>query len=42
MAGGGSLIFAVAPECRRLTGLEPGTDAASEAHAEFVARLLVP
>jgi len=42
MAGAGSLIFAVAPECRRLTGLDPGTPAAIEAHAEYVARLLVP
>ena len=42
MAGAGSLIFAVAPECRRLTGLDPGTEAAVEAHADFVARLLVP
>jgi AcrR family transcriptional regulator len=42
MAGAGSLIFAVAPECRRLTGLDPETDQAVEVHAEFVARLLVP
>ena len=42
MAGAGSLIFAVAPECRRLTGLDPETPDAIEAHAEFVARLLVP
>jgi AcrR family transcriptional regulator len=42
MAGAGSLIFAVAPECRRLTGLDPDTAEAIEAHAEFVARLLVP
>jgi AcrR family transcriptional regulator len=42
MAGASSLLFAVAPECRRLTGLDPRTDAAVEAHAEFVARLLVP
>jgi AcrR family transcriptional regulator len=42
LAGAGSLIFAVAPECRRLTGLDPQTNAAIEAHAEFVARLLVP
>ena len=42
MAGAGSLIFAVAPECRRLTGLDPKTPDAIEAHAEFVARLLVP
>jgi TetR/AcrR family transcriptional regulator len=42
MAGAGSLIFAVAPECRRLTGLDPETQEAVETHAEFVARLLVP
>jgi AcrR family transcriptional regulator len=42
MAGAASLIFAVAPECRRLTGLDPETAQAIEAHAEFVARLLVP
>jgi TetR/AcrR family transcriptional regulator len=42
MAGAGSLIFAVAPECRRLTGLDPESEEVVEAHAEFVARLLVP
>ena len=42
MAGAGSLIFAVAPECRRLTGLDPATREAIDRHAEFVARLLVP
>ena len=42
MAGAGSLIFAVAPECKRLTGLDPGTAQSIETHAEFVARLLVP
>jgi AcrR family transcriptional regulator len=42
LAGAGSVIFAVAPECRRLTGLDPETEEAIEAHAEFVARLLVP
>jgi AcrR family transcriptional regulator len=42
MAGAASLIFAVAPECRRLTGLDPETAEAVETHAEFVARLLVP
>jgi TetR/AcrR family transcriptional regulator len=42
LAGAGSLLFAVAPECRRLTGLDPETDKAVEAHAEYVARLLVP
>ena len=42
LAGAGSLMFAVAPECRRLTGLDPETEAAIESHADFVARLLVP
>jgi TetR/AcrR family transcriptional regulator len=42
LAGAASLIFAVAPECRRLTGLDPETAEAVETHAEFVARLLVP
>jgi AcrR family transcriptional regulator len=42
LAGAGSLIFAVSPECRRLTGLDPEDERTIEAHAEFVARLLVP
>ena len=42
MAGAASLVFAVAPECRRLTGLAPTTPAAVETHADLVARLLVP
>ena len=42
LAGAGSLIFAVAPECRHLTGLDPEAARAVETHAEFVARLLVP
>ena len=42
MSGAASLIFAVAPECRRLTGLDPETPDAIETHAEFVARLMVP
>lgn len=42
LAGAASLIFAVAPECRRLTGLDPEDSRAIEAHADFVARLLVP
>ena len=42
LAGAGSLIFAVTPECRRLTGLDPAREAAIETHADFVARLLVP
>jgi AcrR family transcriptional regulator len=42
LAGAASLIFAVAPECRRLTGLDPTRQPAIERHAEVVARLLVP
>ena len=42
LAGGASLIFAVAPECRPLTGLDPGTHVAIETHAYIVAHLLVP
>jgi len=42
MAGGGSMMFAVAPECRRLTGMDPETEEAVERHAEFLAQLLVP
>lgn len=42
LAGAASLMFAVAPECRRLTGLDPDRRRAVEAHAEYVARLFVP
>jgi hypothetical protein len=42
MAGAASLMFAVGPECRRLTGLNPARKQAVEAHAEFVSRLFVP
>ena len=42
LAGAASVIFAVAPECRRLTGVDPMTPEAVERHADFVARLLVP
>ncbi len=42
LAGAASLMFAVAPECRRLTGLDPHTAQAIETHADYVAHLLVP
>lgn len=42
LAGAASVIFAVAPECRRLTGLDPATSEAVERHANLVADLLVP
>ena len=35
-------MFAVAPECARLTGLDPRSPEVVEAHAEMLARLLVP
>jgi len=42
LLGAGSLIFSVAPNCRRLTGVDPRKREAIEAHAEFVANLMVP
>lgn len=42
LAGAASLMFAVAPECRRLTGLDPSSKDAVETHANLVARLMVP
>jgi len=42
MAGAASLIFAVAPECRRRTGLDPEAPEAIETHVRFVAQLLIP
>jgi len=42
IAGASSLMFAVAPECRRLTGLNPTRKQTVETHADFVARLFVP
>ncbi len=42
LAGGASMIFAIRPECRRLTGLDPADEQVIEAHAEFMARLLLP
>lgn len=42
LAGAGSLIFAVAPECRALTGVDPTETSVIDRHADIVARLLVP
>jgi len=42
LLGAGSLIFSVAPNCRRLTGVDPRKREAIEAHADFVANLMVP
>jgi AcrR family transcriptional regulator len=41
LVGAGSLIFSVAPNCRRLTGIDPRKREAIEAHADFVADLMV-
>ncbi len=42
LAGAGSMIFALRPECQRLTGLDPAAPDAVERHAEMLARLLIP
>lgn len=42
LAGASSLMFAVLPEARRLTGINPADKRVIETHAEFVARLFVP
>lgn len=42
LVGASSLIFAIAPECHRVTGMDPTTPEAIENHANFVAQLLIP
>ena len=42
MAGASGLIFAVSSNCRRLTGVDPRKREAIDAHADFVANLMVP
>jgi AcrR family transcriptional regulator len=42
LTGAASLMFALAAECRTLTGVDPATDERIERHAELVAQLLVP
>jgi len=42
LAGATSLIFAVAPTCKRLTGIDATQQAAIDNHAEFIANLMVP
>jgi AcrR family transcriptional regulator len=42
LAGATSLIFAVAPTCERLTGIDATQQAAIDNHAEFIADLMVP
>ncbi len=40
LTGAGPTMFVLAPECRRLTGLDPGSDAVINAHADAVCTLL--
>ncbi len=42
MVGAATLMFAVRPVCKRLTGLDPLNKHVIETHAEFIAGLLVP
>ncbi len=42
LLGASSLITAVAPECRFLTGIDPLTEAAISRHADVVADLFLP
>ncbi|MGH0033061.1 MAG: TetR/AcrR family transcriptional regulator [Myxococcota bacterium] len=42
LVGAVTLIFHQAPECRRLTGLDPTDDAMVEAHADALIALFVP
>jgi hypothetical protein len=42
LLGASSLIFAVPANCQRLTGVDPRDPETIEAHAEFVAALLIP
>jgi AcrR family transcriptional regulator len=40
LTGAGATMFVLAPECRRLSGLDPSDDSVIEAHADAVCRLL--
>ena len=42
LLGASSLFFALAPEGRRLTGLDPRSAEVIEHHADYVAALFVP
>lgn len=42
LTGAAALIFAVRDECQRLTGVDPHSEAAVAAHAEYLAELFVP
>jgi len=40
LTGAGPSMFVLGPECRRLSGLDPDSDAVIDAHADAVCRLL--
>ena len=40
LTGAGPTMFVLAPECRRLTGLDPQSDEVIEAHADAVIALI--
>ncbi len=40
LTGAGPTMFVLAPECRRLSSLDPSADDVIEAHADAVCRLL--
>jgi homoserine kinase len=40
LTGAGPTMFVLAPECRRLSALDPQSEAVIEAHADAVCRLL--
>jgi len=42
LLGAGTLIFAVPANCKRLTEVDPRDPDVAEAHADFVAKLLIP
>ena len=42
LAGAGSFIFAVSPACKRLTGLDPNKRKVIDAHADYLANLMIP
>ena len=42
LAGAASLIFAVGPECRAVTGTDPSDSDVVDRHADFVASLFLP
>ncbi len=42
LTGASALLFSMAPEARRLAGIDPTSDAVIDAHAEALAQLLFP